>query len=316
MTIWGEGFDRASWRVDFLGRAQGQNHPPHLRLGVQPTACRPSVRTRKGVRRGRRTYTVSALRNNDLKLVAMGRETHYTFLVPRTKVRIVRKAFTLIELLVVVVIIAVLTTLLLPALGEARRQSGRNVCGANLRNIGMAFDMYRGEYSDVYPCKNDSGSVWLWMGRGWRPVLEPYIAPGLSAKNPNVLWCPQDGSPENRYENTSYAYTMSFYHSPEQINGITDKSGTYSNPQPGVAIIGTRVTFPAKKILIGEWFANHRLVTGDYATEPGWWKWLGTRNFLLADGHVEFVAAQKIKPANDGLPDPNLTHDGVDGSDL
>jgi prepilin-type N-terminal cleavage/methylation domain-containing protein/prepilin-type processing-associated H-X9-DG protein len=227
-----------------------------------------------------------------------------------------RKSFTLIELLVVVAIIALLMGLLVPALGQARRESWKTVCGANLKNIGLAFDMYRGEYQDVYPCANDPVNIpknwWLWMGRGFRPVLEPYIAPELSAKNPNILWCPQDRSPMDRYENTSYSYTMSFYHSPSQINQMTNKSFTYSTPQAGVGISSGRVAWPTRKILAGEWFSNHKPVTGD----SGWWNWQGARTFLFADGHSEYLPATRIKAANDTLPDPNLTVDGVEGSDI
>ena len=44
-----------------------------------------------------------------------------------------RHAFTLVELLVVTGIIAVLTALLLPAVGIARKYSGQLACAANLR---------------------------------------------------------------------------------------------------------------------------------------------------------------------------------------
>lgn len=239
-----------------------------------------------------------------------------------------RKGFTLIELLVVVAIIALLTGLLMPALGEARRSSWRSVCGANLKNIGLSFDLYRSEYQDVYPGGKDplfyasdtNKWIWLWMGRGWRSVLGPYIAPDLSADNPNILWCPQDITPRDNYTNTSYSYTMTFYHSPRQINQMTDATWTYGNPvgkvlEP-VAIQSSRVLWPTRKILAGEWFSNHRPITGNASTEPGWWSRQGTRNYLFADGHADFVAAEKIRPAADGWANPIVTVDGVEGSDL
>jgi len=221
---------------------------------------------------------------------------------------------------VVVTIIAVLVGILLPALGEARKAGGRASCASNLRQIGLSFDLYQNDYSDMYPCANDpfiyANSWWLWMGRGFRAVLEPYIAPNLNEKNPNILWCPQDTAPSSKYESTSYAYSMSFYHSPAQINQMTDTTFTYSaaKKMPGVAIQSGNISMPSRKILAGEWTSNHKLVT--QGTDPGWWGWAGERNFLLADGHVEYLPTQKIKPANDKLPDPNLTVDGVDGRDL
>ena len=38
--------------------------------------------------------------------------------------------------------------------------------------------------------------------------------------------------------------------------------------------------------------------------------------FLFADGHAEYVPSENIIPANDGLPNPNLTRDGIRGRDV
>ena len=53
--------------------------------------------------------------------------------------------FTLIELLVVVAIIALLVSILLPSLQQARELAYRAVCMANLHHVGLAQCMYAGE---------------------------------------------------------------------------------------------------------------------------------------------------------------------------
>ena len=52
-----------------------------------------------------------------------------------------RKGFTLIELLVVVAVIAVLLAVLMPALGQARALAKRVRCGANLKQLALAWKM-------------------------------------------------------------------------------------------------------------------------------------------------------------------------------
>ncbi len=60
-----------------------------------------------------------------------------------------RTAFTLIELLVVIAIIAILAALLLPALARAREKARQTSCLNNLKQVAVAYTMYRSDNSDV-----------------------------------------------------------------------------------------------------------------------------------------------------------------------
>jgi prepilin-type processing-associated H-X9-DG protein len=105
---------------------------------------------------------------------------------------------------------------------------------------------------------------------------------------------------------------MTFYHSPQQIDDMNDKSDTYKNPQPSIPQQCDNVANPSGKILIGEWSSNHSPVKDE---DNGWWGWQGSRNYLFADGHIHFLRAIEIRPAPDGLPDANRTIRGIKGID-
>jgi prepilin-type N-terminal cleavage/methylation domain-containing protein/prepilin-type processing-associated H-X9-DG protein len=87
------------------------------------------------------------------------------------------QAFTLIELLVVIAIIGILAGMLLPALNKAREKANAATCVSNMHQWSLALNMYIDDWSEYYPYDGDYNSPPCAPGNtnAWFNVVTPYV---------------------------------------------------------------------------------------------------------------------------------------------
>ncbi|QDT14085.1 DUF1559 domain-containing protein [Alienimonas californiensis] len=133
-----------------------------------------------------------------------------------------RVGFTLIELLVVIAVIAILVSLLLPAVQQAREAARKMQCGNNLKQIGLAMHNYHDTYR-YFPL------TWTSNTANWAVAILPQADQANLARNydysvpwddpanedlktlmPEYYSCPSNPSagntlPDNGWQTTDYS---------------------------------------------------------------------------------------------------------------
>ena len=97
------------------------------------------------------------------------------------------KKFTLIELLVVVAIIGILASLILPAIGSARKKAKLTTCKNNLKQLGLGAAMYTGDNREILPLSTDWSTTISGTDGQLRQAGKFY--PYLNNSNES-FWCP------------------------------------------------------------------------------------------------------------------------------
>ncbi len=252
--------------------------------------------------------------------------------------------FTLIELLVVISIIALLIGILLPALGAARGTARSVACLSNMRQWGIALNIFITEENDRVPKEignfnaPQTNTQWyMWhnalpplvgqqtYAEAWDPTLPPREGAGLNGdvseefKSSNIWYCPSGGA--DRINPFNYAMNR-------VLNGTSTNKPAYSSlaAYQGMNSV-LNMPSPSNTMYLGEPELDDQDtgVIGGLSIMPttphidddqaGDFRHPGKgANFLFIDGHastIEVALANERDPYPNGRPAAFQTDDGV-----
>lgn len=216
------------------------------------------------------------------------------------------RAFTLIEILTVIAVIAILAAILLPAMGSIRERANETKSASNLRQIGVAMQLYAQNNNGLLPANlSDDDGVWF-------IALTEFLQHDTnnSGQLTDIYRCPTYvGLPgweeKSATDWTQLGYGMSYVMVGSPFSGWpwydsatqTGNASTYQAPL-------NRIEEPGNTILVAEhdgwgWglhAGNLSSRRGEYETPYRAHRHGDRANYLFVDGHVSSLTLDQLEP--------------------
>ncbi len=225
-------------------------------------------------------------------------------------------AFTLIELLVVISVIGILASMLLPALSAAKARAMSAACLSNMKQFGLAFQLYADDHADAVLPNRDGekiplGETWVEGWLGWpgpdctNTLFLRQSSIGSYVTEPKLWRCPASRDPNVAGMRMPRVRTISlncFMGSPVVVPHAKTYRRVNDITRPSAA---EALVFAEERIdTIND--ASFGMQWNFDAKDPGSWVLRdkpavlhqGGANLTFADGHVSLRRWQDVRTRN------------------